>query len=648
MKEEVNESKIKELKSRKRNSETEISLENGLINIKIDGEEHIGLTPQEVAQRYGTNYYIMNGLRYLFDNEEIEETIKEEQSLKKEVIDIFIKTLEQNNIFEGKISIEEIRERLEENIDAVYIVNEGYREGIGGCWNTESRNLYILSRDEVSPEELKKLILSQDIEKLIDINSLGLICHEVLHALSQGKGKNDGFYKVKEDGTTIGYSINEGMTEILTEQMVPSTYKTYENEVDITKFLLTIFGDDIDMIDAYLNSDFDAMVDMATERRVPSEFMKLVKLSDCLVSQHLPTFMKEQDPRINAAKAALINRIGEIDIYKFIEQDIPIPEGINSDIIIKAFENLSLENEEFINTEKFNKAIENNYMLRMCFIDFKNGGEINFEEYIKSHIIAYPEQIAKNFFSKGKGHDLETYLKMVINSIDLLEKDYSGDIQGELGALLIMGIENHSEYCLRGKELNDFKRDVIEEIVYNEMGQLGYSGRYITAENQEGCSWKEMISQIEKFEYYYIDKDTGMFLVNTETGTILGVQENSEVVNIEDVKLQEENLEERNPNAIKYTFEDKPSKIFLSEKDKEGKYVLKGFIQDEDGKNIEIDVGFARNFLDDTTEIDRQIISQTSEVRSGSIREVAETIKSAIIREDAEKETIHKEGEEHE
>lgn len=129
--EKVTEKELEELKDRNnRNKETEIQLNDGLLDIKIDGQEYKGLTPQEAAKRFGTNYYIMQNLRYLFGNEEIEQTIKEEQSVKKEVIEIFIKTLEKNNIFEGKISIEEIRKRLEENIDAVYITNEGFTGSI--------------------------------------------------------------------------------------------------------------------------------------------------------------------------------------------------------------------------------------------------------------------------------------------------------------------------------------------------------------------------------------------------------------------------------------------------------------------------------------------------------------------------------------
>lgn len=348
---------------------------------------------------------------------------------------------------------------------------------------------------------------------------------------------------------------------------------------------------------------------------------------------------QELDIKLDMAKAELINYIGEIDISKFIEQNIPIPEGIKTDIIIKAFEKLSLEDKEFAKTEKFNSVIKNNPMLHLALIDFNNNGEISFEQYEKSDIIYNNEEkIAKHFFKKG--YDLKTYFKSVINSADLLGKEH--DLQAILGALLSFGIEEDQYYSKSSTELTEFKRDIIEEIVYGEMGV------YInTAANEEEYSWKDIISKIENFEYY--NTETGTFLVNPGTGAILGVEKNGEMVNIEDVKLQEENSQEKNPNAIKYTFEDKQSQIFLAEKDKEGKYVLKGYMQDEKGNNIEIDVGLARNFLDDTTEIERQLISQTSEVRSGNVKEVAEQIKSDIIRsEEAEKGTVEKKEEEHE
>ena len=82
MKELVSEYILKELKNRNsRNHETELFLNEGLIDVKIDGEEYRGLTTQEVVKRFGTNYYIIQNLRNLFKDEEIEQIIKQEQSV---------------------------------------------------------------------------------------------------------------------------------------------------------------------------------------------------------------------------------------------------------------------------------------------------------------------------------------------------------------------------------------------------------------------------------------------------------------------------------------------------------------------------------------------------------------------------------------
>jgi len=402
MKEEITEDTLKELKNKNdRNRETEVVLNDGLLDIKIDGQEYKGLTTQEVAKRFGTNYFVMQNLRYLFGNEEIEQTIKEEQSVKDEVIEIFIKTLEENNVFEGKISIEEVRKRLEENLDSAYIINEGYEENLTGFWAYESRNLYILSQSNITPEQLKQAILNKDIEQLNDIDRLGVLCHEVLHALSTDPNNKCGLKKYDDKSGEIGRAINEGMTEVLAEQMVPSKYKTYNKEVETTKYLLALLGED--MIEAYLKSDFDAVLNMATEKQAETEFMKLITLSDYrLNSSYYKIYREKIDAQIDEARVEIINSIGSIDLDKFMEQNIPIPEGINSEIIIKATEEMLLNNYESEKEEEFKQLMQNYPISHLQIIDFKNNGEINFEEYVKSGIVDYNEHIiAEHFFEKG-------------------------------------------------------------------------------------------------------------------------------------------------------------------------------------------------------------------------------------------------------
>ena len=59
---------------------------------------------------------------------------------------------------------------------------------------------------------------------------------------------------------------------------------------------------------------------------------------------------------------------------------------------------------------------------------------------------------------------------------------------------------------------------------------------------------------------------------------------------------------------------------FCIEKDKDGKYILKSYTTSVDGERIQLDVGLGRNFLDDTTQIDREIMKQTDNLKISEIQ----------------------------
>ena len=63
--------------------------------------------------------------------------------------------MKEDNIFRDHLSIEEIKARLERNIDAVYIVDDAYEEGVGGWYNLNSRNIYVKAEN---PNELKEFL----------------------------------------------------------------------------------------------------------------------------------------------------------------------------------------------------------------------------------------------------------------------------------------------------------------------------------------------------------------------------------------------------------------------------------------------------------------------------------------------------------
>lgn len=464
------------------------------------------------------------------------------------------------------------------------------------------------------------------------MDRLGVICHETLHALSTKQ--NMCGLQGNENKDYAGRTINEGMTELLTQQMVPSGYKSYKNEVKITEFLLEIFGDD--MIEAYLNADFDGLLDMAKEKKIETEFMKLITLSDYKLN--LSPRVEIIDSEIEEAKLAILN--GSIGIYNCILQNIPLHKGITPEIIIKEIKERWSNNPEFEKTQEFD-VLKRKYpeQILECMVS-ENNGEINFEKCLSLGLVEKRESwLAEHYFEKNS--DFKKYYREVASIAGGLEKE-GKDVAVITQILLDEGITaKYSEGDTRRvREDMQFKSSVIEEIMRqdimpprrrkaintmrDEKGQLKYSGR-------------EMVSKIENFEYY--QTETGVFVVDSKTGEMLGLNKRGELIDLEEDS--KEDKENRSSKAIKYTMDDKGSKVFLTEKNKDGKYILKGYLESENGERIDLDVGLSRDFCDDMTEIDRQLISQTSDVRSGSIKKVAEKMKNEINKDkQTEKENI--------
>lgn len=616
MREKVNKTILEDLKNKEKNRNIEISLNDGLLDISIGGEKYKGLTAKEVAEKFGQNYYIVQTLRFLFEGEEIEQTIQEAQSVKKEVIDMFIKILQQKNIFEGLMSIEEIRERLEQNIDAVYVSDDSYW-GAAGVYEAATKNLYITLNGK-NLEKVKKMILSGNIEELSKFNIMGLICHEIIHALSS-KGAVSGFNDPYDRGLI---SINEGLTEILAKEMLPDSAEAYFKEVETTKYLLAILGKE-EIIKAYLNADRKSLIRMVEEKGVSAEFWEFIDLADDRARNFRSGIMKskETDSLINSKIVDLINSIGSIDISKFEEQNITIPNGINSEIITKAINEAFLKDEKIGETAFYKQLVEKYPIVGVEIIDLKNNRKIDFEEYVKQGLVENNEHIiVQRFLEKGK--DFKDFCMDVKCSMGTMEEKYEKKLLTIVGALLSMGADR----LINNPEISEFKRDVIEEIIYGDFGRdtntegeenFSWYGIYTMTKGEEDFSWEEKISRIDKWEYYTTDE--GNFLVDLENGEMIGRYKDSEIINIEEA--------EKSEKGIKYTSEEKGTRIFFTEKDNNGKFVLKGYVIDEKGHRVELDVGLGRDFLDDTTELDRQIVLQTSEVRSGSIKAVAESIK---------------------
>lgn len=123
--------------------------------------------------------------------------------------------MKEDNIFKDSLSIEEIKARLEKNINAVYIVDDAYKEGVEGWYNLKSKNIYIKSKN---PNELKEFLKSGNVEKIL-MEELGETCHECIHALSpKGLIMQDNIF-VKQ-----GAAINEGIVQVLADRIIARKY----------------------------------------------------------------------------------------------------------------------------------------------------------------------------------------------------------------------------------------------------------------------------------------------------------------------------------------------------------------------------------------------------------------------------------------
>ena len=172
------------------------------------------------------------------------------QISKEELIQYFIEQLGDNSILNDYLSIEEIRERLNKNILGVTYVQKAGASG--GTYSISTKNVNLCIEKFRSEEEFEKTIV-----------------HELLHALSFSEVEDEttkttkiGFQinQMKKDGTfeknskwfyttdmiwrTTGKAINEGITELLTEEILGVTQKDngYQFEKDVTRELFQIMG----------------------------------------------------------------------------------------------------------------------------------------------------------------------------------------------------------------------------------------------------------------------------------------------------------------------------------------------------------------------------------------------------------------------
>ena len=569
------------------------NIEDRLLNVYINNEEYKGLTPEEIAEKFGTNYALMQELRYLMQSkkdENIEEIFQNTQSVKKEIIDIFVDLMKEDNIVKDNLSIEEIKALLERNIDAVYIVDDAYREGIGGWYNLDSRNIYVKAKN---PKELKEFLKCGNFEKILN-EDLEKICHECIHALSP-----QGLEITTNISKRNGIAVNEGLVQFLTREIISKrdpiyarfSSCTYSEQVMDTEALISVYGKNI--IDAYFQGNAKNIFNDPTT-------MGFVMTSDLKLALEVERERNNDFNTVNEMnknfKKNLVIEHG-IDLYSLCKYGILWPYefqdiGIKKDSLIKFMSDDSDEFKELLGnviyhwnlSEQDNKIIWDAIQKEM-----ESQGNVSIENLLKyglihsegSHDTTFNiSRILLNIYDNNWDSLLQE-MPDIFNSLSTtLGEDKSQKIMKEI--IFRTYLDTHEV----NNDLPDpnFKYEVLYDLI-----------------SFERCEQLEQIidniSSVKDLEYY---KTTigKRIIVNSKNGNIQVVEDEYGWWLVIDDEEDE----------------------FCIEKDKDGKYILKSYTTSVDGERIQLDVGLGRNFLDDTTQIDREIMKQTDNLKISEIQ----------------------------
>lgn len=155
-----------------------------------------------------------------------------QQMTKEELIEYFIELLGDNEILGKVMSIEQIREKLNNTIKKVTYDSEKNINGAGACgsWNSSSKTLNL------------------DFERIGEKKAL-VIVHELLHVLTDSEVNNNnsrfnksGFSLIITGSIDFNRAINEGMTDALAEQITGLRNDGYNEEKRLYGILSDIIG----------------------------------------------------------------------------------------------------------------------------------------------------------------------------------------------------------------------------------------------------------------------------------------------------------------------------------------------------------------------------------------------------------------------
>lgn len=587
------------------------NIEERRLNVYINNEEYKGLSLEEIIEKFGTNYAVMQELRYLMQKEKdenLEEVYQNTQSVKKEVIDMFMNLMKEDNIFKGHLSLEEIKLRLEKNIDAAYIVDDSYKENVAGWYNMNSNNLYIKAK---SPDELKEFLRSGNIQNIFR-REFDTICHECIHALNpQG-------LMINSYDTLRGVAINEGLVQFFSNKITLKKYNLnwgdpdsiYAEQVIDTERLIAIYGEKL--IDAYFQGNAQTIFnDPVAMGYVMSSDLKLL-LKDELEKENDFNTVNEINKKF---KKNLVTEQG-IDLFSLVKYGIFWPYdiqdiGIKKDALIKFMRRDSDEFKEFLGNIIYSwhlSSQDGRIIWNAIQEEMDLQGDISIENILKYGLI-YSEDyryrssmfhVSKMILNKYD-NNFDSLLQETPNIFNSLSQNMGEDESKRIIEELLYRTYMNTHEIKNELPDSDFKYDFISELTsFKKFGQLEQI--------------IENISSIQDWEYYKT-KIGKCVMVNSKTG----------------------NIQVMDGEYGYWLIEDNEEDEFCIEQDEEGKYVLKSYSSNVDGEHIQLDIGLGRNFLDDTTKIDREIMKQTANLKISDLQSVMTKIETISKGKEEEK-----------
>ena len=188
-------------------------------------------------------------------------------------------------------------------------------------------------------------------EKIVTVNpkldNATSIYHELMHSMSikkYGSGYAGLTYYIKE----LGYGINEGYTQRLTEEFIKNNKsKTYPNEKNIALIIEKIIGKKL-MQMLYFNAGYNGLIKMLSKYDTEEKIVKLIKIIDILSDCYYTIIFEDKYPKLLKLKIYLL----EEKVYN--ELLYLYRNFINTKEIDKELEEKNIkELEEFMNKEVF-------------------------------------------------------------------------------------------------------------------------------------------------------------------------------------------------------------------------------------------------------------------------------------------------------